>query len=373
MPDSPTTSDLDTRMMAIALAMAARGLGRTAPNPSVGAVIVDEGSGEVISRGWTQPGGRPHAETEAIARAGARARGATLYVTLEPCSHFGKTPPCAEGVIAAGLKRTVVAILDPDPRVSGRGMRMLRAAGLEVKRGVLAEAAHWITHGHILRVTQRRPHIQIKMARGADGTVPRGEAGRPVWVTGPEARAHGHLLRAKADAILVGGGTVRDDDPELICRLPGMADRSPVRVIVASKQLPPQSSKLVTTARQTPVWIAVPSSTDAAALAPYIEAGCKILPVASMDGRPWLPAVCEALVAEGITRLLVEGGPTLWRAFASAGFVDEVLCYRALRGDVTSGMSGARSDLQALSPAHTFDLVECRNVGADGLYVFHRE
>lgn len=373
MPDSHVSPDLDTRMMAIALAMAARGLGRTAPNPAVGAVIVDDTTGEVISRGWTQPGGRPHAETEAIARAGPRARGATIYVTLEPCSHYGKTPPCAEGIISAGLKRAVVAILDPDPRVSGRGVRMLRAAGLEVKRGVLAEAAHWLTHGHILRVTQRRPHIQIKMALGADGMVPRGEGGKPVWVTGPQARAHGHLLRAQADAILVGSGTVRDDDPELTCRLPGMADRSPVRVIVASTRLPPLGSKLVATARETPVFIAVPSSTAAAALAPYLQAGCKILPVASMEGRPWLPAVCEALVAEGITRLLVEGGPTLWRAFASAGFVDEVLCYRALRGDLMSGMRGARSDLAALAPAHAFDLVDSRYVGADGLYVFHRQ
>lgn len=373
MSEAHVHTDFDTRMMAIALAMAARGLGRTAPNPSVGAVIVDESTGEVISRGWTQPGGRPHAETQAIARAGERTRGATIYVTLEPCSHYGKTPPCAGGIIEAGLKRAVVAILDPDPRVSGRGIRMLRAAGLEVKRGVLAEQAHWITHGHILRVTQRRPHIQIKMALGADGTVPRGEAGKPVWVTGPEARAHGHLLRAKADAILVGSGTVRDDDPELTCRLPGMAERSPVRVIVASRRLPPLNSKLVTSARGTPVWIAVPSSIDAGTLTPYVEAGCKILPVASMEGRPWLPAVCEALVAEGITRLLVEGGPTLWRAFASAGFVDEVLCYRALRGDVASGIHGARVDLAALSPAHTFALVESRHVGTDGLYLFHRQ
>lgn len=373
MPDRPTNPDFDTRMMAIALAMAARGLGRTAPNPSVGAVIADESAGEVIARGWTQPGGRPHAETEAIARAGDRARGATIYVTLEPCSHHGRTAPCAEAIIAAGLARAVVAILDPDPRVSGRGIRMLRAAGLDVRRGILAEAAHRLTHGHILRVTQRRPHVQIKMALGADGAVPRGEAGRPVWVTGPQARAHGHLLRAKADAIVVGSGTVRDDDPELTCRLPGMAGRSPVRVIVASKRLPPPGSKLVSTARLTPVWIAVPSSIDAAALAPYVAAGCKILPVASVDGQPWLPAVCEALVAEGITRLLVEGGPTLWRAFASAGFVDEVLCYRALRGDVDSGIAGARADLAALSPAHTFDLVERLQIGADGLYVFNRQ
>src|SRR5262245_11268238 len=206
-------------MMEIALAVAERGLGRTAPNPSVGAVIVDETSGEVIARGWTQPGGRPHAETEAIRTAGVRARGATMYVTLEPCSHYGKTPPCAEAIIAAGLRRTVCAILDPDPRVSGRGVRMLRAAGVVVERGVLAEQAHRITLGHILRVAERRPLIQLKMAIGADGKIPRGPGKQRVWVRGPGARAHGHLLRARADAIMVGGGTVADDDPELTCRL----------------------------------------------------------------------------------------------------------------------------------------------------------
>jgi diaminohydroxyphosphoribosylaminopyrimidine deaminase/5-amino-6-(5-phosphoribosylamino)uracil reductase len=359
-------------MMTIALAMAARGLGRTAPNPAVGAVIADETTGEIIARGWTQPGGRPHAETEAIRRAGERARGATIYVTLEPCSHHGKTPPCAEGIIAAGLRRAVVGILDPDPRVSGRGIRMLREARIEVKRGVLAEAAHWVTHGHILRVTQRRPHIQIKMALGADGSVPRGVDGRPVWVTGPEARAHGHLLRARADAILVGSGTAADDDPELTCRLPGMSDRSPVRVVVAARRLPPLASRLVATAHRTPVWLAVPSYTDARSLAAYTQAGCKVLPVASVDGRPWLPAVCEALVAEGITRLLVEGGPTMWRSFASMGFADEVFCYRALPGALDGCRSAARRDLEALSPAHGFDLVESRLVGADGLFVFKR-
>ena len=360
-------------MMAIALGVAARGLGRTAPNPSVGAVVVDEVSGEVISRGWTQPGGRLHAETEAIRRAGDRTRGATIYVTLEPCSHHGKTPPCAEAIIAAGIKRAVCAILDPDPRVSGRGMRMLRAAGIEVKRGVLANEAHWLTRGHILRVTERRPLVQIKMALGADGMVPRGAGGRPVWVTGPEAREHGHLLRAKADAIVVGSGTVADDDPELTCRLPGLAGRSPVRVVLAGTRLPSAASRLVQTAKATPVWLFCSPTADAAELGRLSELGCRVFHTATMEGRPWLPAVCEALVAEGITRLLVEGGPTLWRAFASSGLADEVVCYRALAGTLTDGIHAAQRDLAALGPAHAFDLVESRHAGADGMYVFHRK
>lgn len=360
-------------MMAVALEMAERGLGTTAPNPAVGAVIVDEARQEIIAEGWTQPGGRPHAETEAIARAGDRSRGATIYVTLEPCSHYGKTPPCAEAIIKAGLKRAVVAILDPDPRVSGRGMRLLREAGLEVRRGVLADRAHRVTRGHILRVTERRPLIQLKLALGADGGVPRGAGGQPVWVTGPEARAHGHLLRARADAIMVGSGTVADDDPELTCRLQGMEDRSPIRVVLAGARLPSPDSTLVRTARQTPVWIIAGSGADAATLAGLAERGCRILPVTTMNGRPWLPSVCEALVAEGITRLLVEGGPTLWRAFLLAGLVDEIYCYRAERGAAGDAADAARGDIESMRPAHAFELAEIRQFGSDGLYVFHRK
>ncbi len=372
-PGDTASDDLDTRMMRLAIEMGERGLGTTAPNPSVGAVIVDAASGEVISVGWTQPGGRPHAETEAIRQAGDRARGATIYVTLEPCSHHGKTPPCAEAIIAAGLKRAVVAILDPDPRVSGRGVRMLRTAGIEVRRGLLANEAHRLTRGHILRVTERRPLIQLKMALDAQGRVPRGEGGRPVWVTGPEARAHGHMLRAKADAILVGSGTVADDDPELTCRLPGLADRSPIRVVVAGSRLPSTASKLSRTARSVPVWIICATGTPEARLAPLVEMGCRVLPVTAVDGLPWLPAICEALVAEGITRLLVEGGPTMWRAFASAGFTDEIICYRALEGSLGDVANAAHRDLAALSPAHSFELVEASSIGADGVFVFHRK
>lgn len=369
----PPTDELDNRMMERALANAERGLGRTAPNPSVGAVIVDPVTEEVIAEGFTQPGGRPHAETEAIAMAGARARGATIYVTLEPCSHHGKTPPCAEAVIQAGLARAVVGILDPDPRVSGRGIRMLREAGLEVKRGVLAERAHRITRGHILRVTERRPLVQLKLALGSDGDVPRGADGRPVWVTGPEARAHGHLLRARADAILVGTGTVTDDDPELTCRLPGLEDCSPIRVVLAGTSLPSLDSKLVRTARQVPVWIIAGAGADPGALAALDAQGCRILPVTTMNGRPWLPAVCEVLVAEGITRLLVEGGPTLWRAFLLAGLVDEIYCYRAENGVPGSAVDAARRDIESLRPAHAFEPAEVRQVGTDGLYVFYRK
>ncbi len=361
--------DTDRRFMQIALRMAERGLGTTAPNPSVGAIIVDPAAGEVIARGWTQPGGRPHAETEALRRAGARARGATMYVTLEPCSHYGKTPPCASAIIEAGVACVVVAILDPDPRVAGRGIDMLRAAGIEVRRGVCAAEADRITRGHILRVTERRPLIQVKMALGSDGAVPRGAGGKPRWITGPLARAHAHLLRARTDAILVGAQTVADDDPELTCRLPGLAARSPIRVVLCGTSVPSLESKLARSAQVHPVWIFCGPGADRDRLADLEEAGCRVFHVAAVGGRPWVPAVTEALVAQGITRLLVEGGPAVWRSFFAVGLVDDVVQYRA--GGEADREAVVR-DLALQAAPMTFSLAQERRLGDDSLYIFHR-
>ena len=241
----------DWRFMALALSLGRRGLGRTWPNPSVGAVIVKDGI--IVGRGWTQPGGRPHAEVEALRHAGEAARGATLYVTLEPCSHFGKSPPCADAVIAAGVSRVVSAIEDPNPEVAGQGHARLRAAGIAVEIGLGADQARRDHAGHILRVTQRRPRVLLKLAISADGKAG-APGGKPVAITGEEVRARVHLLRAENDAIMVGIGTVLADDPQLTCRLPGMAKRSPVRVIADSALRLPLVSKLVQSARDTPVW-----------------------------------------------------------------------------------------------------------------------
>lgn len=368
-----TRDAADHGFMQIALRMARRGLGTTAPNPSVGAVVVDPATGEVIARGWTQPGGRPHAETEALRRAGARARGATMYVTLEPCSHYGKTPPCARAIIEAGVSRAVVGILDPDPRVAGRGIDMLRAAGIDVRRGVCAAEADRITRGHILRVTERRPLIQIKMALDAGGQIARGADGSPRWVTGPLARAHGHLLRARADAILVGSRTVRDDDPELTCRLPGLLRRSPVRIIVCGRALPALERKIFRSAGDVPVWIFCDPGADSGQQSALAQAGCRIFHVATVNGRPWIPAVTEALVAEGITRLLVEGGPTVSRAFSSVGLVDDIVQYRAAGGQgAAMAREGALRSVNELPGHLTFALAHERALGDDMLYVFHR-
>lgn len=366
-----TFSAFDRHMMAIALGMARRGLGRTAPNPAVGAVVADEATGEVVARGWTQPGGRPHAEPEALRRAGVRARGKTMYVTLEPCSHYGKTPPCADAVVAAGISRLVAAIEDPDPRVAGRGLDRLRAAGVRVERGLMAREAHWVTRGHIVRITERRPFVQLKMAVGAHGDVPRGASGTPSWVTGSEARARGHLLRAEADAILVGHRTVADDDPELTCRLPGLAYRSPVRVVLAGDPRGLVASKLARTARDVPVLVFTAPGGDAGSCAALEEAGVRVFPVERIGASLWLPAVMEALVAEGITRLLVEGGPHMWRSFAHHGLVDEVVLFRARGGEAGEIADAAAMDLLARHiEVGDLALFDRRRLGGDEMLVF---
>lgn len=361
----------DTHMMAIALMMARRGLGRTAPNPAVGAVIADEATGEVIARATTAPGGRPHAETIAIAAAGEKARGKTIYVTLEPCSHQGLTGPCADAIITAGLQRAVVGIEDPDPRVAGRGLDMLRKAGLEVQRGVLAQDARWVTRGHIVRVTERRPFVTLKMALDAGGHVPRGTGQAPVFVTSPEARAHGHLLRAKADAILVGSGTVKADNPDLTCRLPGLEDRSPIRVVLARDLEVPLHCKLVQSAREVPVWCVAGPDADPKRRAALEAAGAEVITATVVGGKLWLPAVMEELVARGITRLLVEGGPKIWRAFADAALVDEVVLFQAGKPPakeewpVPTSLSGYLGALDVTPKAQT-------RVGPDSLWRFAR-
>lgn len=365
--------------MRLALSAAHRALGTTAPNPTVGAVIADEATRSVISVAPTAPGGRPHAEPLAIAEAREQARGATMYVTLEPCSHVGRTPPCADAVIAAGLSRVVMAQQDPDPRVSGRGTRRLREAGIKVERGLLAAEAHWLTRGHILRVTERRPFVQLKLAVTDQLTVARGSHGRPVWVTGESARLRGHILRARTDAILVGSRTVTDDDPDLTCRLPGLSQSSPVRVVLAGSELPSPASRLVRTARQTPVWIIVTASLIAAqpdAVRELSDAGCKIIETSEVGGRPWLPAAAESLVAEGITRLLVEGGPRTWRAFAAAGLADEIIVFRAGSGPdagrTAVGDVPEPSQFASLLPGLALRLTDIRQVGADAMLTYRQ-
>ena len=366
---SSSAADTDRRFMQLALRMAHRMLGRTAPNPAVGAVIADEATGEVIARGWTQAGGRPHAEAHALARAGAQARGRTMYVTLEPCSHHGRTPPCADAIVAAGLRRVVCAIEDPNPEISGRGLAVLRNAGVAVDVGLCAEEARWMAAGHILRMTRDRPFVQLKIAVSADGLIAPGD-GAPRWVTGEEARRFAHILRARADAIVVGRKTVTDDNPELTCRLPGLQARSPRRVILDARFRTPPDARMFETAARVPVTIF--GSTGSAS--PPYPRGVEVrrMPV-DADGRLSLAVVLESLAAEGVTRVLVEGGPTIAGALLAADLVDEVVIGH---GTETLGPKGRKPagehGLEFLADTERWQTVEERMIGADRLTMHRR-
>jgi diaminohydroxyphosphoribosylaminopyrimidine deaminase / 5-amino-6-(5-phosphoribosylamino)uracil reductase len=358
----------DHHMMGIALTMARQGLGVTSPNPSVGAVLVDPATGELIARGTTAAGGRPHAERIAIGRAGPRARGSTLYVTLEPCSHVGQTSPCADAVIAAGIARVVCGIEDPDPRVSGRGLNRLRAAGIAVSCGVRAVEAATVTRGHIVRATERRPFVQLKLALDRDGSVPVAVDGAPRFVTCPEARALGHVMRAQADAILVGRGTVAGDNPELTCRLPGLAQRSPRRIVLASRGVELAGTRLAATATTVPLTVFVGRQVSDRVVTVMQEAGATVAIAPLVGGSLWLPSVLESLAADGVTRLLVEGGPAVWRAFARSGLVDEVVMFVAGGGHLQNPLALASRHLGALPLV----VKDQRKIGCDRVWRLSR-
>jgi len=291
------TNAEDARFMALALALGRRGLGRTWPNPAVGAVIVKDGA--IVGRGWTQPGGRPHAETEALRRAGAAARGATLYVTLEPCSHHGKTAPCADAIVAAGIARVVSAVVDPNPEVAGAGHWRLAQAGVVVEVGIGGEEARRAHAGHIRRVEAGRPHVILKLAVSADGKVARSDR-RPAAITGEAVRALVHLMRARSDAVLTGIGTVLADDPLLTCRLPGMS--SPVRVVLDGTLRLPLASKLVATARQAPLWVVTSEAAELAREQAISAEGADVMRASARDGKLDLGSVLKLLARRGITR-----------------------------------------------------------------------
>jgi len=337
----------DRRFMALALSLGRRGLGRTWPNPAVGAVIVHDGV--IVGRGWTQPGGRPHAEVEALRRAGEAARGATLYVTLEPCSHHGKSPPCADAVIAAGIARVVSALEDPNPEVAGEGHARLRAAGIAVEVGIGAEEARRDHAGHIRRMRDGRPHVMLKLAISADGKA--GAAGRkPVAITGEAVRERVHLLRAHSDAIMVGIGTVLADDPMLTCRLPGMAKDSPVRTVADSLLRLPVNSRLARSAHETPVWaltgLAAPQQSEFILLPLGVEVLRSPQSADCLDLKDGL----EFLAAKGITRLMVEGGPMLAAAFIAADLVDEAVLFYSPKIVGSDGVDALATDaMEALT------------------------
>jgi diaminohydroxyphosphoribosylaminopyrimidine deaminase / 5-amino-6-(5-phosphoribosylamino)uracil reductase len=363
----------DARFMQLALTLGRRGQGRTWPNPAVGAVVVKDGV--IVGRGWTQPGGRPHAEPEALKRAGESARGATLYATLEPCSHFGKSPPCADAIIAAGITRVVSAIEDPNPEVAGQGHAKLRAAGIKVDIGLGAAEAARDHAGHFRRIRDKRPHVILKLAVSSDDRI--GAAGhKPVAITGDAAKARVHLLRAQCDAVLIGIGTVLSDDPLLTCRLPGMEARSPVRVVLDRALRIPGSGRLVHSARETPLWVMTSSLSEAPAAMKLGAAGAQVIRVATTTAPPPgldLEAVVHLLAERGITRLLVEGGARVASSFVAADLVDEVWL---LRGPDPVGADGVPAldalPLSALTQSPTFKQRASETLQKDTLAIYER-
>lgn len=355
-------------MMRAALALARRSLGRTWPNPAVGCVIVKDGA--VIARGRTQDGGRPHAEADALAQAGRRARGATVYVTLEPCSHHGRSPPCADALVEAGVSKVVSALEDPDPRVKGRGHARLKAAGIEVSVGEGAAEAADINAGFLLRVTEGRPLFHLKLATSLDGRIATA-SGDSKWITGEVARADAHRLRASHEAILIGAGTARADDPDLTCRLPGLAGYSPIRVVLDTTASLSPSSKLAQSARRVPVWVVCNRPGNSEALR---SLGVEVIEVAAgADGRIDVAAAAYELGRRQVSRVLIEGGGEVASAFLKADLVDRVSLYRAgkfLGGDSRTAVGAL--GLQKVDFARRFGLVSQRVVGADTLETWHR-
>lgn len=329
----------DARHMDQALVLARRGLGNTWPNPAVGCVIIRDGV--VVGRGWTQPGGRPHAEVMALAQAGAAARGATAYVTLEPCAHHGKTPPCAEALVRAGIACVVSALTDPDPRVAGRGHAILRAAGVEVREGVRADMARALQQGFLSRITRGRPMLTLKLANSFDGRIATA-SGESQWITGPEARRHSHMLRLIHDAVMVGGGTARADRPALNVRGFGPV-RQPVRIVVSASDLPEMPAE---DGDHGPLW--------------------------QLSGPP--EAVMAELGRRGLTRVFCEGGGELAASLLRAGLVDRLVGYTAgmaLGADGRPSVAGL--GLAHLADAPRFRLLETRRLGADVLHLWQRD
>jgi diaminohydroxyphosphoribosylaminopyrimidine deaminase / 5-amino-6-(5-phosphoribosylamino)uracil reductase len=367
--DSSGDRRLELDAMRAALALARRGLGTVWPNPAVGCVIVNDG--RVVGRGWTQPGGRPHGETEALRRAGEAARGAIAHVSLEPCCHWGKTPPCVDALITAGVRRVVVALEDPDPRVAGEGLHRLRAAGLDVEVGLGAEEAAEVNAGFLSRLRLGRPLVTFKLATSLDGRIATA-TGESQWITGPPARERAHALRASHDAIMVGTGTVVADDPQLTCRLPGLGHRSPVRVVIDRHLRIPPASRIIADARRVPTWVLTLRSADPGRRARFLANRVTLIDVdGDGEGQIDLAAALGALGERGITRLLVEGGARLAAAFFRARLIDRLVWVHAplvISGEGIPAIAGF--DLAALTDAPAFERLSMETIGDDVLTTF---
>ncbi|NVO54786.1 bifunctional diaminohydroxyphosphoribosylaminopyrimidine deaminase/5-amino-6-(5-phosphoribosylamino)uracil reductase RibD [Rhodobacteraceae bacterium B1Z28] len=355
--------------MALALSLGQRGQGTCWPNPSVGCVLVR--NGRIVGRGWTQPGGRPHAETEALTQAGSAAHGATAYVSLEPCAHHGKTPPCAEALIAAGVSRVVAAIEDSDPRVAGQGFAMLRDAGIEVMTGVLTDQAERELAGFFLKTEQGRPFVTLKLASSFDGRIATA-TGHSQWITGPRARRAVHAMRARHDAVMVGAGTARADDPSLTVRDLGI-EHQPVRVVVSRHMDLPLMGQLARTASETPVWLCHGPHPDVERARAWEGLGARLIPCALQEHHIDAADLLQQLGHAGLTRVFCEGGAALAASLLAEDLVDELVGFTAGLTIGAEGLSAVGTlGLESLDFAPRFDLIGTRAVGDDILHRWGR-
>jgi len=363
---------LDVSNMQAALALAGRGLGNVWPNPAVGCLIIDR-DGVVVGRGWTQPGGRPHAETEALKQAGARAQGATAYVSLEPCDHHGQTPPCSQALIDAGVARVVVGCQDPDERVSGKGLRRLEAAGIEVVAGVCRDEAERLNKGFFLRTQEGRPLFTLKSASTLDGRIAT-HTGDSQWITGDLARKTGHGLRLDHDAIMVGIGTALVDNPMLTCRLDGLEDKSPVRIVFDSRLRLPLTHNLVATARKFPTWIVTLPGNEGERLKAFENSGVVIIEIdPDKDGYPDLTLAAHEMGRRGLTRVLIEGGSHLAASFLKHNLIDRVAWMRAPRVIGGDGIPAVMAfGVEELEQTADFKRVAAREAGCDMIELYER-
>jgi diaminohydroxyphosphoribosylaminopyrimidine deaminase / 5-amino-6-(5-phosphoribosylamino)uracil reductase len=359
MPTSPP-DERDAHFMAVALRLAERGLGQVWPNPAVGCVVVK--SDRILGRGWTQPGGRPHAESEALSRAGDQALGATAYISLEPCAHYGRTPPCTMALLHAGIRRAVIAATDPDPRVDGRGIAQLRQAGVELALGPGRDEAERLNAGFFLRIRAGRPLVTLKLATSLDGRIAT-RTGASQWITGEAARQRAHHLRATHDAIMIGSGTALADDPALTCRLPGLDDRSPLRIVLDGRLRLPPTSRLAKTAREVPTWVITCADADARRRAALERCGVEVLTAPTAGAHVDPGKALGILAARGLTRVLVEGGSELAGALLRARLVDRMVWFQApllIGGDglpaVGALAADALADCLSLQPSRSLAL-----------------
>lgn len=353
------------RYMALALSLGRRGQGRVWPNPAVGCVIVKHGF--IVGRGWTQPDGRPHAETVALAQAGTAARGADVYVSLEPCAHEGRTPPCANALVSAGVARVFVACEDPDPRVDGAGVALLKAAGIEVQTGILRNAAIEDHAGFFARVELERPFVTLKLASSFDGRIATG-TGESKWITGPHARRRVHAMRARHDAVMVGGGTARKDDPSLTVRGLG-TNWQPARVVVSRRLDLPLMGALARTAKDVPLILCHGHDADQTLIRTWQDLGATLLSCRASGGQLEPLDVLRQLAGHGLTRVFCEGGSALAASLLEADLVDELVGFTAGLAIGAEGLPSVGAlGLGRLSDAPRYKLKRLEKIGGDALH-----